>query len=176
VTPWKKPSAPWSASSACTKAIPFEIILQRPKDTAALLRRLSHAPANKIAAAKEGLTAAELLEFCPLETLSRQNHTAVVGESDSGKSLLTKYLIHSYFRDGHVRVYDSGAAPWEWGALDAAGRSGDYAAVAQDMAEDIAELRRRTALHGEGGWRRAHVSIGLLADDRHPLLPTPLVG
>jgi hypothetical protein len=100
VTPWKKPSAPWSASSACTKAIPFEIILQRPKDTAALLRRLSHAPANKIAAAKEGLTAAELLEFCPLETLSRQNHTAVVGESGSEKSLLTKYLIHSYFREG----------------------------------------------------------------------------
>jgi polynucleotide 5'-kinase involved in rRNA processing len=35
------------------------------------------------------------------------NHTAVVGETSSGKSLLTKYLI-----DVHMRVYDSDAAPW----------------------------------------------------------------
>jgi transcriptional regulator with XRE-family HTH domain len=128
----------------------IEIILQRPKETAALLRRLRHAPARKIAAAKDQLAAAEPLEFYPLETVSRENHTAVVGESGSGKSLLTKYLIHSYFRDAHVRVYDSDAAPWEWGALDVAGRAGDYTAIAQSMAEDIAELRRRTALYGEG--------------------------
>jgi dephospho-CoA kinase len=31
----------------------------------------------------------------------------VVGETSSGKSLLTKYLI-----DVHMRVYDSDAAPW----------------------------------------------------------------
>ena len=128
----------------------IEIILQRPKETAALLRRLSHAPARKIAAAKDRLAAAEPLEFYPLETVSRENHTAVVGESGSGKSLLTKYLIKSYFQDAHVRVYDSDAAPWEWGELDVAGRAGDYAAIAQGMAEDIEELRRRTALHGEG--------------------------
>jgi len=30
----------------------IEIILQRPKETAGLLRRLSHAPAKKIAAAR----------------------------------------------------------------------------------------------------------------------------
>jgi Uma2 family endonuclease len=75
---------------------------------------------------------------------------AVVGESGSGKSLLTKYLIHSYFQDAHVRVYDSDAAPGEWGALDVTGRSGDYVAIAEGMAEDIEELRYRTALHGEG--------------------------
>jgi transcriptional regulator with XRE-family HTH domain len=46
----------------------------------------------------------------PGETVSRENHTAVVGESGPGKSLLTKYLIRSYFRDAHVRVYDSDAA------------------------------------------------------------------
>jgi HTH-type transcriptional regulator, competence development regulator len=128
----------------------IEIILQRPKETAALLRRLRHAPARKIAAAKDRLAAAEPLEFYPLETVSRENQTAVVGESGSGKSHLTKYLIHSYFSDAHVRVYDSDAAPWEWGALEVAGRTGDYAAIAQGMAEDIEELRRRTALHGEG--------------------------
>jgi len=49
-----------------------------------------------------------------------------------------------------VRVYDSDAAPEEWGALDVVGRSGDYAAIAKGMAEDIEELRHRTALHGEG--------------------------
>jgi transcriptional regulator with XRE-family HTH domain len=128
----------------------IEIILQRPKETAALLRRLSHAPARKIAAAKDRLDASEPLEFYPLETISRENHTAVVGESGSGKSLLIKYLIQSYFQDADVRVYDSDAAPREWGALDVAGRAGDYAAIAQGMAEDIEELQRRTALHGEG--------------------------
>jgi HTH-type transcriptional regulator, competence development regulator len=128
----------------------IEIILQRPKEAAALLRRLRHAPARNIAAAKDQLAAAEPLEFYPLETVSRENHTAVVGESGSGKSLLTKYLIHSYFRDAQVRVYDSDAAPWEWAALEVAGRAGDYTAIAQSMAEDVAELRRRTALYGEG--------------------------
>jgi HTH-type transcriptional regulator, competence development regulator len=82
----------------------IEIILQRPKATAALLRRLRHAPANRIAAAKDRLAAAEPLEFYPLETISRENHTAVVGESGSGKSLLTKYLIQSYFKDADVKV------------------------------------------------------------------------
>src|SRR5262245_3990319 len=128
----------------------IEIILQRPKETAALLRRLRHAPARKIAAANDRLALSEPLEFYPLETVSRENHTAVVGETGSGKSLLTKYLIKSYFQDAKVRVYDSAAATWEWGELNVAGRSGDYAAIAQGMAEDIAELRRRTALHGEG--------------------------
>jgi hypothetical protein len=53
----------------------------------------------------------EPLEFHPLETISRENHTAVVDESGSGESLLTKYLITSYFQGAHVRVYDSDAAP-----------------------------------------------------------------
>jgi transcriptional regulator with XRE-family HTH domain len=128
----------------------IEIILQRSKETTALLRRLRHAPAKKIAAAKDELAAGDPLQFHPLETVSRENHTAVVGETGSGKSLLTKYLIKSYFQDAQVRVYDSDAAPWEWGELDVAGRSGDYAAIAQGMAADIAELRHRTALHGEG--------------------------
>ena len=61
---------------------------QRPKETTALLRRLSHAPVKKIAAAKAELAASDPLEFYPLETFSRENHTAVVGESGSGKSLL----------------------------------------------------------------------------------------
>jgi hypothetical protein len=90
---------------------PIEIILQRPKETAALLQRLNHAPARKIAAAKDRLAAAGPLEFHPLEIVSRENHTAVVGESGSGKPLLTKYLIKSYFQGAHVRVYDSDAAP-----------------------------------------------------------------
>jgi ABC-type transport system involved in cytochrome bd biosynthesis fused ATPase/permease subunit len=91
----------------------IEIILQRPRETAALQRRLSHASAKKIAAARTGLAASEPLDFYPLETIRRENHTAVVGESGAGKSLLTKYLIHSYFRDAHVRVCDSDAAPRE---------------------------------------------------------------
>jgi hypothetical protein len=74
----------------------------------------------------------------------------VVGETGSGKSLLTKYLIHTYFQQVHVRVYDSDTAPADWGGLDVIGRKGDYPAIARCMAEDMEELQRRTSLHGEG--------------------------
>ena len=128
----------------------IHIILQKPKETADLLRRLSHAPAGRLKAYREAFPAPAPLEFYPLATVSHENHTAVIGETGSGKSLLTKYLIHSYFQHAHVRVYDSDAAPADWGGLDVIGRKGDYAAIARCMAEDVEELQRRTGLHGEG--------------------------
>ena len=121
-----------------------EIILQRPKDYAALLRRLNHASAAKIRSHNAGAAPTGPLEFYPLETISRENHTAVIGESGSGKSLLTKYLIGSYFEDADIRVYDSDAAPDDWGEMDVVGRKGDYAAIAKAMAGDLDELKRRT--------------------------------
>jgi HTH-type transcriptional regulator, competence development regulator len=126
------------------------IILQRPKEMTALLRRLQHAPAAKVSAHTAVLAAAPPLDFYPLDTVSHENHTAVVGESGSGKSLLTKYLIYSYFHSADVRVYDSDAAPADWGGLEVIGRKGDYAAIARCMAEDVEELQHRTSLHGEG--------------------------
>ncbi len=126
----------------------IEIILQRPKENTALIRRLNHASATKINSYKDGI--AKDLEFYPLETISKENHTAVVGESGSGKSLLTKYLIHSYFSDADVRVYDSDAAPEDWGDMNVIGRKGDYIAIAQGMADDLGTLQHRTVLHGEG--------------------------
>jgi hypothetical protein len=51
-----------------------------------------------------------------------------------------EYLIHSYFQQAHVRVYDSDAAPDDWGGLEVIGRKGDYAAIARCMAEDVEEL------------------------------------
>jgi HTH-type transcriptional regulator, competence development regulator len=126
------------------------IILQRPKEMTALLRRLQHAPAAKVRAHTAVSAAAPPLDFYPPETVSHENHTAVVGESGSGKSLLTKYLIASYFQNADVRVYDSDAAPTNWGGLEVVGRKGDYATIARGMAEDVEELQRRTSLHGEG--------------------------
>ncbi len=128
----------------------IEIILQRPKENAALVRQLNHASVAKIKSYKEGLAPTESLEFYPLETISKENHTAVVGESGSGKSLLTKYLIHSYFNDADVGVYDSDAAPKDWGDMNVIGRKGDYVAIAQGMADDLETLQHRTVLHGEG--------------------------
>src|SRR5882724_11816798 len=93
----------------------IEIILQRPKDLTTLLRRFEHAPAAKVRAYTSDLPAAVPLEFYSLETVSHENHTAVIGETGSGKSLLTKYLIYSYFQNADVRVYDSDAAPADWG-------------------------------------------------------------
>jgi HTH-type transcriptional regulator, competence development regulator len=128
----------------------IEIILQRPKELTTLLRRFQHAPAAKVSAYTSALASAPALDFYPLETVSHENHTAVIGESGSGKSLLTKYLIYSYFQNADVRVYDSDTAPADWGGLEVIGRKGDYAAIARCMAEDVEELQRRTSLHGEG--------------------------
>jgi transcriptional regulator with XRE-family HTH domain len=128
----------------------IEIILQRPKELTTLLRRFKHAPAAKIRAYAAELPAALPLEFYSLESVSHENHTAVIGETGSGKSLLTKYLIYSYFQNADVSVYDSDAAPADWGGLEVIGRKGDYAAIARCMAEDVEELQRRTSLHGDG--------------------------
>jgi HTH-type transcriptional regulator, competence development regulator len=88
----------------------LHIILQKPKETADLLRH-SHAPAGGLKAYREALPAPAPLEFYPLATVSHENHTEVVGETGSSKSLLTKYLIQTYFQQAHVRVYDSDAVP-----------------------------------------------------------------
>lgn len=132
----------------------LQIIFQKPKETAALIRRLNHAPASKrnaVAGAAAPVQNTEpLLEFYPLEAISRENHTAVIGESGSGKSVLTKFLIKTYFQDAQVLAYDSDAAPHDWQGFEVIGRRGDYAGIAQGMSADLAELNRRTVQHGEG--------------------------
>jgi transcriptional regulator with XRE-family HTH domain len=54
----------------------LHIILQKPKETADLLLRLSHAPAGRLKAYREALSAPASLEFYPLATISHENHTA----------------------------------------------------------------------------------------------------
>jgi hypothetical protein len=127
-----------------------EVILQRPKEMTALLRRLSHASAQRVNSYTAASLLTEGLEFYPLDRISLENHTAVIGETGSGKSLLTKYLIHSYFNDADIRVYDSDAAPDDWPGMDVIGRKGDYPAIAEAMIEDLNELKTRTMLHGDG--------------------------
>ena len=125
-----------------------EVILQRPKEMTALIRRLSHASARRIE--QYNLGSPEDLPFYPLERIGLENHTAVIGETGSGKSLLTKYLIHSYFQDASVRVYDSDAAPDDWPDMEVLGRKGHYAEIAAAMADDLQELQTRTERHGDG--------------------------
>ena len=127
-----------------------EIILQRPKELTALIRRLSHAPAKRINSYTAETLLVEGLEFYPLDKIGLENHTAVVGETGSGKSLLTKYLIHSYFDQADVRVYDSDAAPHDWLDMEVVGRKGNYLGIAGGMSEDLDELKARTVLHGDG--------------------------
>lgn len=127
-----------------------EVIIQRPKQLTALIRRLSHAPGQRIDSYTANSLLTEGLEFYPLEKISLENHTAVIGESGSGKSLLTKYLIHSYFNTADVRVYDSDAAPDDWPGMDVVGRKGHYLAIAEGMTDDLTELKTRTGLHGDG--------------------------
>ncbi|WP_373533417.1 helix-turn-helix domain-containing protein [Vampirovibrio sp.] len=127
-----------------------EIILQKPRETATLLRRLNHAPAHRRKAVIYTKAADDPLEFYPLEDISRENHTAVIGESGSGKSFLTRYLIQAFFQQASIRVYDSDAAPSDWPELEVLGRKGDYSAIAQNMQADLEELQHRTSLHGDG--------------------------
>lgn len=128
----------------------IEIILQKPKETAALLRRLNHTPASKRKALARHSEVETLLEFYPLEAISQENHTAVIGESGSGKSLLTRYLIRTFFQSADIRIYDSDAAPSDWPEMEVFGRKGDYPVIAQSMQADLNELHRRTERHGEG--------------------------
>jgi len=49
-----------------------------------------------------------------------------------------------------IKVYDSDAAPNEWGSLEVIGVAGDYKAIAENMRLDLAELEHRTKLRAEG--------------------------
>lgn len=128
----------------------IEIIQQNPKEISALLRRLNHASPTRIKNYTTELISPDSIEFYPLDTISRENHTAVIGESGSGKSLLTKYLIQFYFEDADIGVYDSDAAPRDWGNMEVIGKKGNYKAIAAGMIKDMKELKKRTELHGDG--------------------------
>jgi|GEM_PF-5103477 len=130
----------------------LDIILQDPVETAALIRRHSGASSKKKRQAipKQASDETKALEFYPLEAISLENHTAVIGESGSGKSILTQYLIRAYFQDASVKVYDSDAAPSDWPDMEVVGRKGDYLSIAKCMDQDLDEMSRRTELYGDG--------------------------
>jgi transcriptional regulator with XRE-family HTH domain/GTPase SAR1 family protein len=129
----------------------LEIILQKPKETTALIRKLNHASAAKRknfmgVPSEEGTG----LGFYTLESISQENHTVIIGETGSGKSLLARHLIKSYFKGANIRVYDSDAAPRDWPGIEVIGRKGNYKRIAENMLLDLEELAERTALHGDG--------------------------
>ena len=68
----------------------------------------------------------------------------------AGKVSSNQVFNSSYFGDADIRVYDSDAAPEDWGNLDVVGRKGDHLAIAEGMAEDLEALQDRTKLHGDG--------------------------
>jgi HTH-type transcriptional regulator, competence development regulator len=127
----------------------LDIILQDPIETCALIRRLQHASKNRKKQSIQAVEANEL-EFYPLVRLSLENHTAIIGESGSGKSVLTQYLIQNYFKKAEIKVYDSDAAPHDWKRLSVKGKKANYLEIAQEMLADLDELQRRTELLGEG--------------------------
>lgn len=129
----------------------LDIILQKPIETCDLIRRLNHTSAAKRKTlAPMPIELAPELEFYPLELVSQENHTAVIGESGSGKSVLTQYLIQEFFQHAQVRAYDSDASPKDWTSFDVVGRKGNYQAIAEAMEWDLDELGFRTERHGDG--------------------------
>ncbi len=75
---------------------------------------------------------------------------AIVGNPGSGKSVLTTYLITKYFPGSTVAVYDTDCKPDEWRGLRVVGRRGNWEAIEEAMVDDLALLRKRTQLRGEG--------------------------
>lgn len=75
---------------------------------------------------------------------------AIVGESGSGKSMLCQMLIATQFPNSSVKVYDTDAAPDEWGNLTVIGRKGDTSAIVAAMQQDLALLQQRTEQRGDG--------------------------
>ena len=90
------------------------------------------------------------MEFYPLASVRAETHTAIIGESGSGKSLLTKYLILRYFNDAQVSIYDCDATPYDWSTFNVVGGGGDFKQIATSMKEDLNLLRERTKLRGAG--------------------------
>jgi len=90
------------------------------------------------------------MEFYPLANVRAETHTAIIGESGSGKSLLTKYLILRYFNDAQVSVYDCDATPYDWATFDVVGGGGDFRQISASMKQDLALLKERTKLRGAG--------------------------
>jgi len=127
----------------------IEIILQDPVETAAMLRRLSFSSKKR---KKQTIPVEnqETLEFFPLESISLETHTAIIGPSNSGKSILIRHLIHTYFKNADIKVYDSDARPNDWKDLTVKGRKADYEETALEMAKDLKELQHRTELYGDG--------------------------
>lgn len=127
----------------------LEIILQNPVETSSMIRRLSHS-SKKIKNQTKPVDDPTTLVFLPLERISLETHTALIGESGSGKSVLIQHLIHTYFNTASIKIYDSDAKPSDWKKLTVKGRKANYKEIALEMLEDLEELQRRTELLGDG--------------------------
>lgn len=112
--------------------------------------RLSPQLGWKLEPDKDRREQAAPIRFYPLESVKTQTHSAIIGESGSGKSLLTKYLILRYFNDAQVSIYDCDATPDDWATFNVVGRGGDFQTIAAAMKQDLNLLSERTQLRGMG--------------------------
>ena len=86
-----------------------------------------------------------------LKEITKENHTAVVGASGSGKSFLTQWLVSTYFPSGsNIIALDTDASPSDWSGLPVVGRGGNIEAIKKQMQADLKELAKRTELKAEG--------------------------
>ena len=86
-----------------------------------------------------------------LADISKENHTAIVGSSGSGKSFLTQWLIKEHFpSDSDIVALDTDASPTEWPGLPVVGVGGDVTAIKSRMQRDLAELQMRTERQSVG--------------------------
>lgn len=114
----------------------------------------SFLPASKVSATIDLATwVPPNLVTNPVEYIQKkQKHVALIGGTGDGKSTFTQYLSSTV--GGKVIVYDSDAKPtdWEWlEQRDVIGRKGNFGAINDAMAGDLATLEELVCLRGDGG-------------------------
>jgi hypothetical protein len=71
---------------------------------------------------------------------------------------------------GDVKVYDADASPDEWRGLNVIGRRGNFAAIANEMANDLTELQTRIETRGELGDKALAGMDRVIIAEEYPLL------
>lgn len=118
-------------------------------------------PAAPPALVQFGAATIEPSPMANLEDVKNHKHTLIVGPTNSGKSTVATYLAG--MMQGEVKVIDPHASPYDWQGLKVIGAGRDYAAIADEMSDNLEEMDRRYKLRAEG--QKSFPELVLIVDE-----------